>query len=131
MGGLGDGPAGAGAGGQVVDVRERVESGRVGAKLPAVGQELIEAAVVPSCGELTEHIGQVGQWGDTVHGGGTHEAVEHGGSMGGGVGPGEEEVFSTEGYVADLAFAEVVVEAQATVFEEPGERAPLVEHRIS
>ena len=44
--------------------------------------------------------------------------------MGCGVGSGEEEVFSTESNVSDLSFAEVVVEAEATVFEEAAERGP-------
>jgi hypothetical protein len=95
--------------------------------LPAIWQQLVEAVGRPTVGELGEHGGEIGQQGHVVQGGGAQEAVEGRGAAGGVVGSGEEVVLATERDVADLALAEVVVEVEAAVVEEAGERVPVIE----
>ena len=103
------------------------ESGRSTVGLPDVGQEMIEAALAPTGGELVENVGEIGQWRETVEGGRTHEAVERSGAVSATVRTGEEIVGSSDCYVTDLAFAEIVVEAESAVVEEASECRPLVE----
>ncbi len=71
--------------------------GGVGCRLPAVGEQLVDAFLRPSVGELSDHISEVGQRWDLVLCAGAHEAVENGGASRGIVRATEEIVSSTEG----------------------------------
>ena len=50
---------------------------------PVMGHELVKPALLPSIGQLLEHIGEVWQRRHSVLGTGTHQAIERSGSAGG------------------------------------------------
>ena len=50
---------------------------------PVMRQELVEPALLPSIGQLLEHIGEIWQRRHGVLGTGTHQAIERSGSAGG------------------------------------------------
>ena len=88
---------------------------------------MVETAVGPTVGELVEYIGEIGERRHAVLGGCPHEAVERSGAASGVVRTGEEIIGSADSDVTDLAFAEIVVEAESAVFEKARECGPLVE----
>ena len=75
-------------------------------RVPAVGQQLVEAALWPALGQRAEHVGEIRQGRHPVLGRRTQQAIEHRGAVRSLVRAGEEKVFATERDVAELLLAD-------------------------
>lgn len=76
--------------------------------------------------DADQDVGEVGERVDAVETAAGEDRAQNAGALGPGLAAGEEPVLATDGDAPELALGGVVVEAQAPVVEEPGERPPLV-----
>jgi hypothetical protein len=76
---------------------------------------------------LAEHIGEVLQRRHPVLCARAHQAVEAGCAGGRLMRPRKQEILPPQGDVAQLGLADIVIRGQATVFEEAGQRAVMID----
>ena len=96
-------------------------------RLPAVGQQLVEAALRPPRGHLAQYVGEIGQGRHTILRAGAEQTVERGSAAGGRVRSSKEIVFPAEREVAELLLADIVVETEPPVVDKPRQRRPVVQ----